>query len=317
MDDQPAKRARREAKAEAGTEASAPRPQPGAPSGAVGRGPASLPDHVRCSADVDPSHPSLRTWTSKSPRTAAERPRGAGRMSRRAMRAGGGAGGLRLRGAVRGGGLRVRGGAGNGALGFAYDGRRRLALPCTGVAVEECGPRCRCPPECPNRVLQRRPRRRLEVFDAGARGLGLRTLEPLARGDFVLEYAGEALDLEEAEFRALSAPAGRTYQMTVVPYDDPSAAFVIDAGARGGAARLVNHSCEPSLRTAQVHVGGTARPRVGLYALRDLARGEELTFDYDYDPERNSARVEEAAGGGGPPAAPCLCGAARCRRRVP
>jgi len=69
-----------------------------------------------------------------------------------------------------------------------------------------------------------------------------------------------------------------------------------------GVTVLVNHSCEPS---CGVLVKPAAR-EIEVRALRPIAAGEEITFDYatfEYE-------VENVA-------APCLCGAAKCRGRVP
>jgi len=69
-----------------------------------------------------------------------------------------------------------------------------------------------------------------------------------------------------------------------------------------GVTVLVNHSCEPS---CGVLVRPAAR-EIEVRALRPIAAGEEITFDYatfEYE-------VENVA-------APCLCGAAKCRGRVP
>lgn len=61
--------------------------------------------------------------------------------------------------------------------------------------------------------------------------------------------------------------------------------------------RWVNHSCDPNV---VIEAGVTQRGHgwAQLQALRDIAPGEELTFDYAFD-----AAVAE----------PCRCGAAGCR----
>ena len=56
--------------------------------------------------------------------------------------------------------------------------------------------------------------------------------------------------------------------------------MVIDATKRGSMLRFVNHSCDPNCRIEQVVVGG--RPRVGLFAIRHIFAGEELTYDYNF-----------------------------------
>ena len=65
---------------------------------------------------------------------------------------------------------------------------------------------------------------------------------------------------------------------------------------------LVRHSCEP---TCGVLVRANER-EIEVRALRPIQAGEEITFDY------NTFEYELDLGGG-----PCLCGAAKCRGRVP
>ncbi|XP_073155480.1 uncharacterized protein [Henckelia pumila] len=67
--------------------------------------------------------------------------------------------------------------------------------------VYECGPNCKCPPSCMNRVSQHRPRIRLEIFKTRERGWGVRTREYVTSGSFICEYTGELLLEKEAEQR--------------------------------------------------------------------------------------------------------------------
>ena len=62
-------------------------------------------------------------------------------------------------------------------------------------------------------------------------------------------------------------------------------------------AMFLNHSCAPNCETDEV------RGRVWIKAIRDIAPGEELTYDYNlYDGDD-----DEAA---------CNCGAATCRKSM-
>ncbi|KPJ21627.1 Histone-lysine N-methyltransferase EHMT1 [Papilio machaon] len=56
----------------------------------------------------------------------------------------------------------------------------------------------------------------------------------------------------------------------------------VDAAQFGSAARFINHSCRPNLAPVRVFtdVRDLRLPNVALFALRDIAAGEELTFDY-------------------------------------
>lgn len=75
--------------------------------------------------------------------------------------------------------------------------------------------------------------------------------------------------------------------------------MIIDA-TRGSIARFVNHSCEPNCRMTKWIVGG--KPRMALFAGdRPIMTGEELTYDYNFDPF-SAKNVQE-----------CRCGAENCR----
>ncbi|KAJ6756592.1 HISTONE-LYSINE N-METHYLTRANSFERASE SETMAR [Salix purpurea] len=65
--------------------------------------------------------------------------------------------------------------------------------------IYECGPPCRCPPTCRNRVSQGGLRVRLEVFKTKDRGWGLRSWDPIRAGAFICVYAGEAVDDSKAQ----------------------------------------------------------------------------------------------------------------------
>jgi SET domain-containing protein len=61
-----------------------------------------------------------------------------------------------------------------------------------------------------------------------------------------------------------------------------------------GTAMFLNHSCDPNCETEEEN------GRVWIMAIRDIAAGEELVYDYHlYDGEADDAR--------------CHCGAANCR----
>ncbi len=54
--------------------------------------------------------------------------------------------------------------------------------------------------------------------------------------------------------------------------------LVIDAKSKANLARFINHSCDPNCITRVWNVAG--EKRVGIFAQRLIAAGEELTFDY-------------------------------------
>ena len=75
--------------------------------------------------------------------------------------------------------------------------------------------------------------------------------------------------------------------------------MVLDA-TRGSIARFINHSCAPNCRMIKWTVSG--KPRMALFAGDEgIMTGEELTYDYNFDPF-SAKNVQE-----------CRCGAERCR----
>ena len=75
--------------------------------------------------------------------------------------------------------------------------------------------------------------------------------------------------------------------------------MVLDA-TRGSIARFVNHSCAPNCRMIKWTVSG--KPRMALFAGDEgIMTGEELTYDYNFDPF-SAKNVQE-----------CRCGAEGCR----
>lgn len=75
--------------------------------------------------------------------------------------------------------------------------------------------------------------------------------------------------------------------------------MIIDA-TTGSIARFVNHSCSPNCRMIKWIVSG--QPRMALFAGdRPITTGEELTYDYNFDPF-SAKNVQK-----------CLCGSANCR----
>nr|XP_043638915.1 histone-lysine N-methyltransferase ASHH2 [Erigeron canadensis] len=155
---------------------------------------------------------------------------------------------------------------------------------------------CPCGDSCSNQQFQKRKYSKLKCVSSGKKGFGLQLLEDIPKGRFLIEYVGEVLDMPAYEARQREyALKGHKhfYFMTL------NGSEVIDACAKGNLSRFINHSCEPNCRTEKWMVNGEVC--VGLFALRDIKKGEELTFDYNY------VRVFGAA------AKKCVCGSARCR----
>jgi serine/threonine protein kinase len=154
-----------------------------------------------------------------------------------------------------------------------------------------CGSRCR------NQRLQRGEHVPVEVFDAGRKGWGLR-LAPGAsarKGQLLCEYVGEILPRHEMDQRMSKSGLGlsKLYMMSL------GKGLYLDARYRGGVARFINHSCEPSCIMEHWTVAG--KTRCAVIALQDLSEGGELTFDYQWETRPGRVRTK------------CLCGMLSCR----
>ena len=159
---------------------------------------------------------------------------------------------------------------------------------------EECGNNCAAGPLCGNKRIQRREWKKLQVFDAGLKGRGLMVLEECKKGDFVCEYVGVAVKRKYLD--GLFARYKHERMLYIMALDGD---VYIDARHRGGIARYINHSCEPNCAVHRWKVRGIIR--AGVFALRELAAGEELSFDYQWDRKRGRALTK------------CYCGSESCR----
>jgi hypothetical protein len=112
---------------------------------------------------------------------------------------------------------------------------------------------------------------------------GVFTTASIRKGSRVVEYLGPRLSPEEANRLYDGAP--RTYL-----YGLEDGKTVIDGEGMGA---YLNHSCDPNFEVDEI------KNRVWILAIRNIAAGEELLWDYNlYDDDDP---------------APCHCGSPKCR----
>ncbi|MBA4109701.1 MAG: SET domain-containing protein-lysine N-methyltransferase [Leptothrix sp. (in: Bacteria)] len=138
--------------------------------------------------------------------------------------------------------------------------------------------------------------RRIQVRRSGIHGRGVFATQPIEAGSTVIEYKGEIITWEEALDRHPHDPEQPNHTF----YFHLDDGHVIDGKYQGNSARWINHSCNPNVEAEQ---DGN---RVFLKALRNIAPGEELFFDYGLviDARLTAALKREYA---------CWCGAQQCR----
>ena len=160
----------------------------------------------------------------------------------------------------------------------------------------ECHPKlCPCGEFCQNQRFQKRQYADVEVFKAGKKGWGLRAKKDIPPGTFIREYVGEVCSNAQFQDRSLQYHSnGRRHHYFMTLRTDE----IIDATMKGSISRFINHSCEPNCETQKWTVNG--RLRVGFFTIASIAKGEELTFDYQFQRSGEGAQ-------------PCFCGAESCR----
>jgi uncharacterized protein len=123
----------------------------------------------------------------------------------------------------------------------------------------------------------------LVVRPSPIHSVGVYTTTRIPKGVRVVEYAGPRITPAQAD--RLYDGSTRTYL-----YGLEDGKTVIDGEGLGA---YLNHSCDPNCEIDEI------KGRAWIFALRDIAAGEELVWDYNlYDDEAP---------------APCACGSPKCR----
>ncbi len=138
--------------------------------------------------------------------------------------------------------------------------------------------------------------RRIQVRRSGVHGKGVFALQAFRSGEHVITYRGELITWKEALRRHPHDPAqpDHTFYFHI---DDN---HVVDGNVNGNAARWINHSCDPNC------IADDSSGEVQVLALRDIAAGEELFYDYGLViDERMTPTLKKRFA--------CWCGAADCR----
>jgi SET domain-containing protein len=129
---------------------------------------------------------------------------------------------------------------------------------------------------------------------------GLFALEPVARGEFVWEPhhedPGQPIKLSLDEARNLPDEQRRIFYHFSYQIDDNTLSGYFSSGdADLDPANFMNHSCDPNCWYSD---------GVRLVARRDIAPGEEITYDYATDATAKEWGFD------------CKCGAVNCRGKL-
>ncbi|SPN98386.1 related to Histone-lysine N-methyltransferase, H3 lysine-36 specific [Cephalotrichum gorgonifer] len=165
---------------------------------------------------------------------------------------------------------------------------RATRLECVIGASSSCGDFCQ------NQRFQRKLYADVSVIKTEKKGYGLRANTHLEPNDFIREYVGEVINEP-------------TFRRRMLQYDEEGIKHFyfmsltknefVDATKKGGLGRFCNHSCNPNCYVDKWVVGD--KLRMGIFVLRQIQPGEEITFNYNVD--RYGADPQ-----------PCYCGEPNC-----
>ena len=124
----------------------------------------------------------------------------------------------------------------------------------------------------------------LDLRTSGIDGRGMFARTEIFAGDRIIEYTGERISKEESIRRCSE---GNNYVFHI------NEEFDLDGSIESNLARFINHSCAPNAEAE------LEDDRIWIIASRNIAPGEEITFNYGYDLDDYRAH-------------PCKCGALNC-----
>ncbi|KAL1212204.1 Histone-lysine N-methyltransferase CLF [Cardamine amara subsp. amara] len=145
--------------------------------------------------------------------------------------------------------------------------------------------------ECRNMKLLLKQQQRVLLGRSDISGWGAFLKNSVSKHEYLGEYTGELISHKEADKR------GKIYDRENSSFlFNLNDQFVLDAYRKGDKLKFANHSPEPNCYAKVIMVAGDHR--VGIFAKERIMAGEELFYDYRYEPDRAPAwaRKPEALG---------------------
>ena len=107
---------------------------------------------------------------------------------------------------------------------------------------------------------------------------------------------------------------GRTYLFDLDFNQGNDNPYTVDAAYYGNVSHFINHSCDANLAVFNVWINcmDPDLPRLALFAIRDIVKGEQLTFDYRQRPGADDSM--ESIQSGEEAGMECKCGSSNCRK---
>lgn len=162
-----------------------------------------------------------------------------------------------------------------------YDENKCITVH-AGHPIFECNKKCLCSSKCNNRVVQLGSKVNICIYKTKFCGWGVKTSENIKKGQFVSQYFGEIITVEESEQR-LAKKSSKLDCMWNLDFDDSqNYDYIIDGSHFANFTYFLNHSCNANLTLYAVWINCLDRnlPQLALFASRDIIAGEQLTTNY-------------------------------------
>ncbi len=144
--------------------------------------------------------------------------------------------------------------------------------------------------------------RKIVTRRSSIHGNGVFAARKLGPGVELIEYQGRLRTHTQADrLYEGGVDTGHTFLFTL------NERYIIDANVEGNEARWLNHSCAPNCQAVweESADGNPRKDRILIETLREIAPGEELTYDYGIRlPVRQTAKMKALWA--------CRCGAPEC-----
>lgn len=143
---------------------------------------------------------------------------------------------------------------------------------------------------------------KIEARKSDIHGNGVFALKKIKKGERIVEYKGPRMTHEEIDAgESGDVESGHTFLFTL------NDEYVINADKEKGPAKWINHSCDPNCEAVMEEDEGDDRTkdRIFVEAIRDIAPGEELSYNYGITlEEKHTKKLKKIW--------QCLCGSENC-----
>ena len=117
---------------------------------------------------------------------------------------------------------------------------------------------------------------------------GLYAVRDIRKGTKIIEYKGKLISVRQSEIDPKFDNGKAIYLFNL------NKKYDLDGNFNFNTARLINHSCDPNCEVAGIGL------KVWVYAIRDIKKNEELSYDYGFSFDKDYKQF------------PCKCGTKNC-----